>query len=224
MREVDKIVSRSRQIIGPQHLRCWLTFIGTGAIGSHAAELAARCGAEKIRLVDPDNVEVENCGTQLYGVSDVSQPKVAALAQRLKKDLPHLQCQTRPMRLEDYTGSLGDILIVGVDTLETRQAVWRRVENNPEVVLFIEAGTSADAFSVRTVRPCHPDDCELYSTQLAQREEAPERACAAAHIQPAVATAILQQIALWAKGEQYFRYLQIMPATWSVIRNDSTGC
>lgn len=60
---------------------------GVGALGSNLVDLLVRQGIAKISVIDMDRVESHNVNTQLYGDADVGALKVAALKNRLFRDV-----------------------------------------------------------------------------------------------------------------------------------------
>ncbi len=58
--------------------------IGCGALGSASAELLARAGVGRIKLIDRDFVDISNLHRQRFDESDIDKPKSAALAKKLK--------------------------------------------------------------------------------------------------------------------------------------------
>ena len=60
--------------------------VGVGALGSFSAELIARAGIGKLKLVDRDIVELHNLQRQiLFTEEDVGKPKAYIAKERLKK-------------------------------------------------------------------------------------------------------------------------------------------
>ncbi len=57
--------------------------IGCGALGSASAELLARAGVGRIKLIDRDFVDISNLQRQGFDESDIDKPKSAALAKKL---------------------------------------------------------------------------------------------------------------------------------------------
>ena len=64
--------------------------IGCGAIGSHIAEQLARMGCDNIHLWDFDTVSPHNVTNQMFIQSDITQPKVIAVAQMMMEINPDI--------------------------------------------------------------------------------------------------------------------------------------
>lgn len=65
--------------------------IGVGSLGSEVAQLLAKSGIQSIALVDPETLDFHNVGRHALGISDVKTSKAQSLAQKIKKDYPHLK-------------------------------------------------------------------------------------------------------------------------------------
>lgn len=71
--------------------------VGTGGVGSWAAEVLARSGVGALVLVDPDVVEASDLNRQLPALtSTLGRPKVDVLAERLRQAAP--TCQITAVR------------------------------------------------------------------------------------------------------------------------------
>ncbi|MCC5788388.1 MAG: ThiF family adenylyltransferase [Opitutales bacterium] len=68
-----------------------VTLIGCGSLGSYVGHLLGRTGIGKICLLDNDTIGLENVGRHLLGADEVGKSKSSALAERLRRELPHLQ-------------------------------------------------------------------------------------------------------------------------------------
>lgn len=124
----------SRQIIlkkiGPNGQRkigeTSIAIIGCGALGSYSAELLARAGIGRLKLVDRDVVELDNLHRQLYTEKQAEWniPKAVACAERLKE--VNSEVEVEPLVLDVSSSNvLGiiedvDIILDGTDNFETR--------------------------------------------------------------------------------------------------------
>ncbi|AAY79598.1 HesA/MoeB/ThiF family protein [Sulfolobus acidocaldarius] len=63
-----------------------IAIVGCGALGTTLAELLARLGVGKIKLIDADIVEVTNLHrTHLFEESDIGKPKATVCAEKIRK-------------------------------------------------------------------------------------------------------------------------------------------
>ncbi len=101
--------------------------VGLGALGSGVADLLARAGVGRIRLIDRDYVDESNLGRQtLYDEEDCRQmlPKAVAAARRLREVNSEVEYEPRVQDLnarnveEAIRGA--DVVVDGSDNFETR--------------------------------------------------------------------------------------------------------
>jgi molybdopterin/thiamine biosynthesis adenylyltransferase len=64
-----------------------ITICGVGALGSNLTDNLVRQGFSKLRVIDKDRVEIQNLNTQVYGEKDVGALKVAALKNKVFRDV-----------------------------------------------------------------------------------------------------------------------------------------
>ncbi len=99
--------------------------VGVGALGSVAADLLARAGAGRLRLVDRDVVELVNLQRQtLYSEADLERPKAEAAAQRLSAvnseiEIEAIAKDVHPLTVHEVVRD-ATLLLDGTDNLETR--------------------------------------------------------------------------------------------------------
>jgi adenylyltransferase/sulfurtransferase len=107
-----------------------IAFVGVGAVGAAAAEIAARAGVGRLTLIDRDVVEESNLSRQfLFDVDDAREaaPKAAAAARRLARIAPG--ADMRPIAEDlDHINALRhlrghDVVFDGTDNFETRLLV-----------------------------------------------------------------------------------------------------
>ena len=107
--------------------RATVLLVGCGALGTHLADLLARAGVGRLRIVDRDVVERSNLHRQsLFDERDVAEglPKAAAAARRLADVNPEIAVEAVAAHLD--AGNIGrhadgvDLLLDGTDNFETR--------------------------------------------------------------------------------------------------------
>lgn len=62
--------------------------VGVGSLGSTVALQLARSGVGHLTLIDPDHLVSANLGRHVLGADDLGLPKVEALQEKIRKDLP----------------------------------------------------------------------------------------------------------------------------------------
>ncbi len=107
--------------------RAAAAIVGCGALGSVQAEILARAGVGRLRLIDRDFVELSNLQRQfLFEESDAGEglPKAIAAARRLARINPEIAIE--PV-VADLTGANAvelldgmDVVLDGTDNFETR--------------------------------------------------------------------------------------------------------
>jgi len=104
-----------------------IAFVGIGAVGSAAAEIAARAGVGRMTVIDRDVVEDSNLSRQfLFDSEDAARvaPKADAAARRLSAIAPGLQVTARIVDLEHRNArellAGHDLVFDGSDNFETR--------------------------------------------------------------------------------------------------------
>uniref|UniRef100_UPI0025CD70E5 HesA/MoeB/ThiF family protein n=1 Tax=uncultured Brevundimonas sp. TaxID=213418 RepID=UPI0025CD70E5 len=111
---------------GQQRLKAArVALVGLGGIGAPASLYVAAAGVGTLRLIDDDAVSLSNLQRQiLFQTPDLDRPKVEVGVERLTALNPHVQIETRPVRLsgENAANLLADCdaVIDGTDDFETR--------------------------------------------------------------------------------------------------------
>lgn len=107
--------------------RATVLVVGCGALGSVIAELLARAGIGRLRIVDRDFLELHNLQRQsLYDEHDVldALPKAIAAARRIARINGHVQVE--PIVADLHAGNIEqyatevDVIADGTDNFETR--------------------------------------------------------------------------------------------------------
>jgi molybdopterin/thiamine biosynthesis adenylyltransferase len=143
--------------------RASIAFVGLGAVGSVAAESAARAGFARLTLIDRDVVEPSNLSRQfLFDAEDAERvaPKAAAAAHRLGRIAPDVAIDVRVVDLEAsnareiLTGH--DIVFDGSDNFETRLLVSdaARAISIPSIYAACVGEVGLVAVSVPGRTPC----------------------------------------------------------------------
>lgn len=200
--------SRQLDILNPDMIVFPVTIIGLGHIGSNVAHELAALGFEQITLYDDDKIEDVNFPGQLYrDPLDFGKFKVEAAKEILR--LFHQQRQVKIFK-EKFLGQrqLEGIVVSGVDSMESRKAIWEAVRSNIGVPLYIDGRTGGEIIECHTLRPCQIEDVEDYEKTL-QHQGVP-LPCGGQSIGYAgriIAGLIASQLKKWLKKEEYFQKL-----------------
>ena len=180
-----------------------LTLIGAGGIGSPTAICLAKMGAARMMLIDFDTIEPHNLPNQLYRESDLSRPKVEALAELCQQFSTEVEVKTDARKLTDQP--LEGVVCSGVDSMAARKEIWARVRMNPQIQLYVEARMGAEVARINTVNPCDLDAVRWYETTLYEDADALDIPCTARAIiynTFMIASIICSQIKKHVRGEQ----------------------
>ena len=140
-----------------------IAFVGVGAVGAAAAELAARAGIGRLTLVDRDVVEESNLSRQfLFDAQDAARvvPKASAAAERLREIDPRVDVRGVVADL-DHRNAAGllvghDLVFDGSDNFETRLLVSdaARSLGLPSIYAACVGSVGLVAVSAPGVTPC----------------------------------------------------------------------
>jgi molybdopterin/thiamine biosynthesis adenylyltransferase len=153
-----------------------VTVIGVGGIGSPAALALSKMGVEKITVYDTDTIEDHNLPNQMYRISDLNKLKVEA-TKDICLDFAGITINTYNEQFEKQ--QVDGIVISGVDTMKSREMIWKRMRYNPAVKLYIDARMGAEVCKICTIKTCDPDDVKWYEKTLFPDEKASEEPCTA---------------------------------------------
>ncbi|MBI3983895.1 ThiF family adenylyltransferase [Candidatus Microgenomates bacterium] len=178
-------------IFDPAQFGHRLTMIGCGGIGASALLSFATLGIPEMVLWDPDIVEPRNVASQLlFRPSDVLRPKVEVAREiLLAYGVAEVEVRQEEFHAEAAGDSLQGIVVSGVDSMATRQDIWRALAWNPQVPLYLDGRIGGESFQLNTLDPCDPDAVVWYEQfQLFSDEEGAELPCTErAVVYPAVA-------------------------------------
>jgi len=131
--------------------------IGTGGVGSWAAEALARSGIGHLSLIDPDEVCVTNSNRQLPALEgQYGRPKIAVIAERLRLIQPEIQVVetasffTASTAADLLSGDY-DVIIDGIDDVRLKALLVASCrERDLALVVSGGAGGKSDPSAVRT--------------------------------------------------------------------------
>jgi hypothetical protein len=67
-----------------------VVLVGCGSVGAALALALAQAGVGRLVLIDPDTLKWANIGRHPLGAADVDRPKAKAMAERIRRGLPHV--------------------------------------------------------------------------------------------------------------------------------------
>lgn len=210
MEDVEGIWIRQTGIINPTKLTHKIAIIGAGSIGGWTAMCLGKLGCQDITVMDFDNVEIHNAGSQVYKVGDEGQPKVDALKFRLDMVLENSikteQIRWSPTKdLREF-----DIVIAAVDNITNRGELFKHLEGTN--ILYIDARMASNAIEIYPVRCSVEEDCRRYEQTLFAENEAREIPCSERSVVynvMNVASWIARLVSAWANLEELPKAIEI---------------
>ncbi|MDR6660870.1 hypothetical protein J2W51_003440 [Tardiphaga robiniae] len=118
--------------------------LGCGSIGAPVAETLAKAGVGKLMLVDEQTFKAANVGRHPLGVRDIGAFKAMALAQQIRRTLPHLDVAHRASTVEalllHQENPLGeaDLIVsaLGDWPAESLLDEWQAAQNAPVPIVY----------------------------------------------------------------------------------------
>ena len=129
--------------------------IGVGGIGTNLVLQLVKLGLRTtLHLWDPDYIEGHNIPTQLfYRVDQVGKPKVDIAAQFLTEFAdPSLRIVTHQEKVTPDT-VLEGVVLSGVDNMAARHDIWKAVEDNPFVPLYVDGRIGGEQYMLVAFNP-----------------------------------------------------------------------
>lgn len=207
--------SDQEKIFNPDTFGYDIHIIGAGGIGNMLIQLLAKMGVPELHVWDDDHFEVHNGPTEVaYSEKLVGEPKVdvaAATVDFLVGD--NCKIVRHYARVTPET-KLGGIVISGVDSMESRKAIWAAVkEQFVDVPLYVDARSGGEEIMLFNVVPCDFEASEIYENDwLFEDEEASELPCGArniGYISTLIASVVGANLAKFVqgKGVKFNQYL-----------------
>jgi molybdopterin-synthase adenylyltransferase len=155
-------------------LGCTACIVGVGGLGGHVAEILARLGVGRLRLVDGDRFEDSNLNRQRFAdMASLGQSKVAAAREQIAAINPALEVVTLAERLTTDNGPalLGDadIALDCLDTLQARRDLQAACRNAK--IPMVSAAVAGVSGQIAVIHPQDQGLAALYGDLAA----APDR-------------------------------------------------
>jgi molybdopterin-synthase adenylyltransferase len=167
-----------------------ITLIGLGAIGSTCAVWLGKMGCVGLTCYDPDRIEAQNWSNQMYRDKDIGKLKAVALSEVMEQFGGHTP---NAIAVKYENQSLSEVVISGVDSMESRKTIWKAIREKPEVSIYLDARIGLETIVVYAVRPKIREDRVAYSKTLFSDSEALSLPCTQRTIcyGPLASTAVL---------------------------------
>ncbi len=194
-----------------------VTLIGLGSIGSVTGLYLCKMGVCNLTCFDSDIVDVHNVSNQAYGMSDVGLLKADAFSVLVENQtglLPNTICN-------QYDGrQLSGIVISAVDSMKSRETIWKGIRDQAGVRLYIDARMGLETLIVHTVRPQIREDRVRYSQTIVPDGQAYQEPCTARTIcyTPLMAASVVcNLVKRFVNHEQVPSQLTLDLATYALI-------
>lgn len=139
------------------------TIVGAGGLGAPCALALAKMGVHQMDIWDPDVINEENMGPQMYGRRQLGQFKVDALKNYLRGQADWCNVTVHKDLYTEQSTNNSDVVIVALDSLDARKGVWKTID--PEVCkLFVDPRMGAEVLNILSVVP--KEDSDWYPETL----------------------------------------------------------
>lgn len=193
--------NRQLDIINPKLLNFPIRIIGAGGIGSWTTLALAKMGCSNITVQDFDTVDITNTGSQIYSEEDINNPKVNSLGVEINH-MTEVDINQDERKWEPGQKIKEPVVILALDSLETRKAIWQELKNNPKTQLVIDGRMAGDFLRIFYV-PLNGDYAkyEQYFVEHANIDPTPCTGKAVVYNVFMVASIITNLIKKYAKKE-----------------------
>jgi tRNA A37 threonylcarbamoyladenosine dehydratase len=169
---------RQQGLIHPSKLQMLINIAGAGGIGSWTMLALAKMGCRNIEIIDFDNVEAHNVGSQIYGIGDIGEPKVSSLVEKLGLfvDTENTHFSGRVNRVMGSTfEEENEIFISAVDNMSTRKNMFMGLLNKN--TWFIDGRMAGNEIHIFSIKMDNKTDTDYYTENLFTDEEASPEEC-----------------------------------------------
>ena len=159
--------------------------IGAGGINNLVGPMLAKMGILELHVWDDDVLEDRNCPTEVaYSYQMVGRPKVDAMEDTIHYLMGDDFLVHKHFERVTATTELSGVVICGVDSMKSRQEIWRCVKQNYlGVPFFIDGRSAGELTSIFAFSPVDFESAEAYEQDwLFDDTEATPLACGARNI------------------------------------------
>jgi molybdopterin/thiamine biosynthesis adenylyltransferase len=199
-----------------------VTIIGVGGIGSPTALVLSKMGVKNITVYDDDVVEDHNLPNQMYRISDLGKSKVDG-TKDICNDFAGSEIITCNEKFEEQP--ISGIVISGVDSMKSRDLIWKRLRYNPAVPIYIDARMGAEVCRIMTVNPVNLDDIRWYEPTIIPDDKASDEPCTAKSIiynTFMIAALIASQVKKQARAQSFAREIIFDLKTLTLINDQKS--
>ena len=200
--------SRQQDLVDAKIFRTPIKLIGAGGIGSFTGLTLAKMGFKNITAWDGDRINKENIPNQFY--------QETALGTFKTIQLRHNISIFTGTNINDYTRNwnvsfpLSGLVIMAVDSMQTREEIFNHIITNKKVIGFIDGRMGGQQGEVYTVNMSNKKDVDFYQSRLWKSHEVAPIPCtqkAIIYNVVWIASMICNQARLLLEGKIYKRGL-----------------
>lgn len=158
--------------------------VGAGGINNLVGPTLAKMGVREIHVWDDDILEERNCPTEVaYSYNMAGQPKVAAMADAIYHLMANGVDVIQHCERVTADTQLSGVVICGVDSMASRQAIWANVKQNfLDIPFFIDGRSAGEETAIFAFAPSDFKAADDYETWLFDDDEALQLECGARNI------------------------------------------
>ena len=157
---LKELFSRVESFFGSEGLNklrnSFVIVVGLGGVGSHAANMIARSGVSRLRLVDFDQVTLSSLNRHAVAMmEDVGISKALTMKNKLLKIVPNCEIEAISQMFRGYNASellngQPDYVLDCIDDVNTKAELLSYcINNNMKVITSMGAGGKADPTKLR---------------------------------------------------------------------------
>lgn len=168
---------RQQDLINFQTLATPITIIGAGAVGGTAAFFLSKMGMCNIKLFDFDDVDMVNMNCQMFGLHNIGQPKVDAIASTVEQWCgSKVNANNKKFTPNDWA-SLEGIVLSGADSMAVRKEVFEAWQKAPATTHLIDTRMSIEYLTVYVLAKSDKKAVADYAKTLYSDEQAVQERC-----------------------------------------------
>jgi hypothetical protein len=223
---------RQLDLVTPENLaHLDVDIVGAGSLGGACVLCLGKMGfglRNRITVTDFDRCEAHNLPTQWFRPSDVSltRPKVEALA-----ELAAWVLDREVETIEDrFTGAeerrLGPIVVLAVDSLAERAAIWSRLKRRDDVRLLVDARAGAEVVEVHALDLARDRGAEREAYEASLVGEPFQEPCtrrSIAYTTLGAASFVGSVVRAWVRGDDFARRVTFDFRNFWVERSEPAG-
>lgn len=168
--------SHQRGLFNPRHSRR-VTLVGAGSVGSEVALMLGRMGVPELTVIDGDDVRSHNLPMTLaFRPEDIGRFKVGVIRDRAVAETGTI-VHAIPQMYDGKEPFEAGSVVACVDTMEARELIWKQIEGNPNIDLFVDTRVHERFISVFAIRPGDPKHEAFYRRYLYPTNTTAKRTC-----------------------------------------------